>query len=233
MVVHHCGREPVADDFGDEVSDLDEPSPKDRRVGPKRSAGPRDQMEADSEDKVSDSDEPSPKRRRAAPKRAAGPRDQMEALTNLKSIGVPEPYRRHIEKHGTDPAQFLNDKGSLVHQIAEPNHDEADLHLAVMRYTLHVQSRSTKDRSRWLLHQLLYFDLAKLKHPQGTGRIGPRMKDEIRELVKERIDDPEANPLPWDELTTWSTRGKKLNVFCQEFGIGSLFILEEYLSDNL
>ena len=187
----------------------------------------------DEENEANDPDEPIPKRRRVTPKRAPGPRDQLEVLTNLESLGVPEPYRRPVEKHGTDPAQFLDDRGSLIHQVAEPDYDEANLHLAVLRYTLNVQSRQTKDRARWLLHMLLYFDLAKLKHPEGTGRIGPRMKKEIEELVKERVHDTEGNPLPLDQLGTWSTQGKKLNVFCTEFGIGSLCILEEYLSDNL
>lgn len=100
----------------------------------------------DNED--NDLDEPSPKRRRTASKRSPGPRDQMEILTNLETLSVPEPYWRYIEKHGTDPAQFLNDRGSLVHRGPDPNCDEADLHLADMRYTLTVQSRTTKDRAR-------------------------------------------------------------------------------------
>ena len=157
----------------------------------------------------------------------------MEVLTNLVSFEVPKAYRRHIDKHGPDPAQFLNDRGSLVHQVAEPSYDEANLHLGVMRYTLNVQSRTTKDRTRWLFHMLLYFDLAKLKHPKGTGRIGRRMDEEIQELVKDRIHEPEGNPLPWGQLGTWSIRGKKLNALCQEFGTGSLFILQKHLSDNL
>ena len=103
---------------------------------------------AEEESKVDDLDTPHPKRRRGAPKRTPSPRDQMEVLTNLKSFGVPEPYRKHIEKHGTDPAQFLNDEGSLIHQVAEPGYDEGHIHLAVMRYTLQVQSRGRKDRAR-------------------------------------------------------------------------------------
>lgn len=59
------------------------------------------------------------------------------------------------------------------------------------------------------------------------------MREEIEELVKERVDDPAGNSLPLDQLSMWSTQGKKLHVFCNEFGIGSLFLLEEHLSDNL
>ena len=59
---------------------------------------------AEEESEVDDLDQPHPKRARPAPKRTPGPRDQMAVLTNLKSLEVPEPYRRHIEKHGTDPA---------------------------------------------------------------------------------------------------------------------------------
>ena len=80
---------------------------------------------------------------------------------------------------------------------------------------------------------LLYFDLTNLKYPEGTGRIGPRMREEITELVKDRVNDLAENCLPLDQLGIWSTQGKKLNVFCNEFEIESLFILEEHLSDNL
>ena len=72
--------------------------------------------------------------------------------------------------------------------------------------------------------------MANLKYPGGIGRIGPRMREEIEELVKDRVDDPARNGLPLDQLSVWSTQGKKLNVFCKELGIGSLFILKQYLS---
>lgn len=80
---------------------------------------------------------------------------------------------------------------------------------------------------------LLFFDLAKLKHPKGISRIGPKMREEIRELVQDRVHDPASNPLPLDQLSVRSTQGKKLHVFCEQFGTGSLFILQEHLLDNL
>lgn len=140
--------------------------------------------------------EPPPKRPRGASKRTPAPRDQMKVLTNLKSLRVPEPYHKHIEKYGTDPVKSLNDHVKIIHQAAEPGYNEANIHLAAIRYTLQVQSRGKKDRARWLLHMLLYFDLANLKYPQGTGRIGSRVREEIEKLVKNRVDG-----LPLDQLS--------------------------------
>ena len=77
---------------------------------------------------------------------------------------------------------------------------------------------------------LLYFDLAQLKKPAGSGRVGHLMEERIRNLVEKRVPD---EALPLDELGKWSKQGSKLNVFCQAFGVGSLFFLEHLLSENL
>ena len=107
----------------------------------------------------------------------------MKVLTNLESLEVPEPHRKHIDDVGTDAAPFLNDKDGLIHRLAEPGNDEVNIHLAVMRYILQVQSRGRKDRARWLLHMLLYFDLIS-RRCLSEGRIGPRTGEEIKELLK-------------------------------------------------
>lgn len=76
---------------------------------------------------------------------------------------------------------------------------------------------------------LLYFDLAKLKNPRGTGRVGSKMQKDIRALVNGRVD----RPLPLENLSIWSKQGRKLDAFCEEFGVGSLFLLEHLLIKDL
>ena len=74
------------------------------------------------------------------------PRNPWAAFSKIESLMLPAPYENHIQKHGSDPARFLNDQVTLIHQIAEPNSDEGDAFLACFRYTLHLQSREAKDR---------------------------------------------------------------------------------------
>ena len=158
------------------------------------------------------------------------PHNPWAAFSKIESLVLPAPYEKHIKKYGSDPARFLNDKVTLTHQIAELSSDKGDAFLACFRYTLHLQSREAKDRVRWFFSMLLYFDLAQLKKPAGSGRVGHLMEERIRDLVDKRVP---GEALPLDELGKWSKQGSKLDVFCQAFGVGSLFFLEHLLSENL
>lgn len=135
-------------------------------------------------------DEPSPKRQSTSPKLPPGipralqtPRDNMQALANIEYLEIPAPYQKYIDKHGTDPIKFLDDNSILTYKVATPGFEEADLHISIINYIKHLYDRKVKDRVRLLFCILLYFNLAKLIYPKGTGRVGSKMEEDIRELI--------------------------------------------------
>lgn len=169
-------------------------------------------------------------------KRTCGKRDDNDPwyrFTKLESLEIPALYEAHLQKHGSDAAAFLNDQRELTRLGPEARSDEGDAFLSRLQYTLHLQGRMAKDRIRWCFSMLLYFDLAQLENPGGSGRVGGAMQKRIRDLVKDRVPADRVQDLHLDSLTVWSTCGKKLDIICKEFGEGSLFFLDGLLSEYL
>ncbi|KAL8899394.1 MAG: hypothetical protein Q9192_001589 [Flavoplaca navasiana] len=182
----------------------------------------------DSDDKDEDEsdDHPLPKGKR---RRQTKSREHWPGFAEIQSLKFPDVYARHIRVIGCDPADFLNDSTKLVHKIAAQGSDEADAFLACFQYTCHLQSREAKDRIRWLFSMLFYYDLTTLWQPRGCARIGDRMLEKIKDLIKDRVSEA----LDLKPIKTWIVIGSKLNSFCEAFGVGCPFFIEHLLTPNL
>ena len=111
-------------------------------------------------------------------------RDPWAPFTRLSSLEFPDEYSRHLHNAGFEPSKSLTDNGILKNEVAGCQEGAVgDASMACYKYTIHLQSRRVKDRVRWFFSMLLFHDPAKLLRPDGKGLFGPRMQEEIRQLV--------------------------------------------------
>ena len=159
------------------------------------------------------------------------PGDPWGRFGSIQQHQLPDLDSSYISQYRGDPSLFLNDQVALVHPLGEPGMDEGDLNLAHIQYTLHLDARRPCDLIRSYFAWLLYFDLAKLKNPGGSGLVGKNMQEEILALVKGKVPDgPDPSV---KKIREWSKQGRKVEFFCQRLGVGSLFFLHKWLSESL
>ena len=174
-------------------------------------------------------DEP---RKRKRPNTSSA-RNPWGALVSTESVSLNENHARFIRHYGDDGARFMNDELTLLdpYKHLREDDDEGTRLLLQVRFTMHLQSRQANDPVRWLFSMLFYYDLTQTRYPDSSGRVGHCMAEAIREVVNDRVPEPET--LQLEDLGVWSLRGKKLDHFCRIFGTGSLFLLQDRLSKNL
>ena len=80
----------------------------------------------------------------------------------------------------------------------------------------------------------MYFDMVRLIRPDGSGKVGPMMLQELEAVlgpVLEQIGVDKQQAL--ERIDKWSLHGAKLSQLCYEFGAGYLFYFGDQLSENL
>ena len=193
-----------------------------------RSDDQEDQLEQDIEE-----DNPGKKRKRSG-MGSRKPRHPWGAFMRLKDVVLPLEVKKHLDK-GSDAIAFLGDDKILAHKIGHFGGDAvADAFVACYRYTLCLETRISTDHFRWCFTMLMYFDLVQLIRPNGSGKVGAVMLQEIEAVlgpVLEQLGVDKKQAI--QRIDQWSLHGAKLNQLCEEFGPGCLFFLGDFLSANL
>ena len=125
---------------------------------------------------------------------------------------------------GEDPIRFLS-QGTLSLDLTRGGLSSGDAFHMLMQFTGKLESRGAHTHVQWLFSNMAFFDIAKCFRPNGDGRIGTKMQLEIRRIMGSKI--PPGTPLK--VLSKRSRAGKTIDMFCQEFGIGCLFLLGPFL----
>lgn len=177
-----------------------------------------------------DTDVETPKKRKKP-----SPRHPWQRFLNMESLVLPPAIEQHLRRHGTDPERFLNDEGLLRNNITNFSRETVgDAFIACYQYTLHLDKRRTQDSSRWHFTMLLYYDLVKLIRPNGSGRVGYLIREDLVKFLGS-VHGPKTIQVDvaLAQLNEWSRHGMKLNMLCTKFGDGCLFYLNELLSADL
>ena len=177
---------------------------------------------------------PPTKKRKAAGTGSKKPRHPWGAFMRLQEVTLPVTVEKYLRK-GTDPMQFLADAKIMNHQIGTFGHEAvADAFVACYKYNLHLETRRSMDHFRWCFTMLMYFDMVRLIRPDGSGKVGFMMLQELEAVlgpVLEQIGVDKQQAL--ERIDQWSLHGAKLGQLCDEFGAGCLFYLGDQLSANL
>lgn len=154
-------------------------------------------------------------------------------VMNIQSLRLSANVQDRIESCGTDPMKFLNEHTWLNHSIDEFDAGTiGDAFMACYTYTKELEDKEELGRVRWLFQMLMFWDLVKLIRPGGSGRIGHIMEAELRAFLgplQQSLDSESAVV----KMSEWKCCGEKLDVLCQRFGPGCLFLLGTHLSRHL
>lgn len=178
-------------------------------------------------------DGPAKKRKRSGTG-SRKPRHPWGVFMRLKDLKLPLEVEKHLHKK-SDAVAFLGDDKILAHKIGQFGGEAvADAFVACYRYTLCLETRISTDHFRWCFTMLMYFDLVQLIRPNGSGKVGAVMLQEIEAVlgpVLEQIGVDTDKAI--QRIDQWSLYGAKLHQLCEEFGPGCLFFLGDFLSVNL
>ena len=143
--------------------------------------------------------------------------------------------QRHLRQHGTSPSKFQNDNDFLRNRVTEFGSETVgDAFMACYQYTLRLESRRSMDSLRWCFTMLMYFDLVKLIKPDGSGRVGHLMRQEVIRFLGPVLEPAAIKPdVALKQLNEWSRCGMKVDLLCTAFDPGCLFFLEDLLSQDL
>lgn len=186
---------------------------------------------------------PAAKKRRKIGKRSDNGSNGTKAIAKsspwirflrLKSVELGETGKQYLEKHGTQPEAFFIESDGLTNETTGFTGKEnmGDAFVAHYRWIVRLEGRLAKDNLRLAFTWIMFYDVVKLIRPNGRGRIGEIMLPDIQELI-DPLDLGVSPEKVLTQLRSWSNCGKKLNVICEEFGLGSLFYLAPYLSEDL
>jgi hypothetical protein len=179
------------------------------------------------------------KRKRTVQATLGGPRDPWKRITNLESLpGLPDHVEAHIRKYpGVDHAEKFLRVLSLASNCGQYNSQDnlGDAFMARYTWTQQVERRDEQVHILQLSNDLFWFDIMQLLRPQGTGRVGDVMRDELDKFLTPL--DVEGMGLDKekviDKVGTWSIRGAKLNKLCNSWSAGVILVLHKELSRNL
>ena len=130
----------------------------------------------------------------------SNPRDPFVVISKVRNFDLPQRYVQctsYLHRH--DSRAFLNDELPLELRYQDQD-DEAQAILANHQYAHHLSLRRTKDDVRWCFVMLLYFDLGRLMQFQSSGRIGPKMQQQIHELVGDYVQSEDHRQLNFAQL---------------------------------
>ena len=185
-------------------------------------------------DQDDEEEEETPQRKR---KRGTGqrkPRHPWAVFMRLKDVTLPLEVQKFLRKT-TDPIKFLSDEKILENKIDQFGSETvADAFVACYKYTLQLETRRSTDQFRWCFTMLMYFDMVRLIRPEGSGKVGPMMLQELETVlgpILEQLHVDKQQAL--QRIDKWSLYGAKLSQLCDVFGEGCLFFLGAYLSENL
>ena len=203
-------------------------SSNDDLINDQSTQGERDDKEEEEEE------EDSPKRKR---KRGTGqkkPRHPWGVFIRLEDITLPSEVQKYLRKT-TDPIKFLADEKPLENKIDQFGGETvADAFVACYKYTLQLETRRSTDQFRWCFTMLMYFDMVRLIRPEGSGKVGPMMLQELEAVLGPILEQLHVNKQQaLQRIDKWSLYGAKLSQLCDEFGAGCIFFLGDYLSANL
>ena len=183
-----------------------------------------------------DEEDDSPKRKRKRGTGSRKPRHPWGVFIRLKDVDVtlPSEVQKYLRKT-TDPIKFLADEKTLENKIDQFGAETvADAFVACYKYTLQLEMRRSTDHFRWCFTMLIYFDIIRLLRPEGSGKVGPMMLQELEVVLEPilkqlHVDKQQA----LQRINKWSLYGAKLSQLCDEFGAECLFFLGDFLSENL
>ena len=163
------------------------------------------------------------------------PRHPWRPFLHLRELTLDPLVSQHLTAHGTDPTPFLNDPKTLKHAIGDFGPGTlGDAFMACYEYACRLEERGSNDRFRWCFAMLMFFDLVQLIRPEGSGRVGHLMQQDIHETFAQVLRAAGiSEDMALKRLNEWSLLGSKINKLCEEFGEGCLFFLGELLSKDL
>ncbi|EON69798.1 hypothetical protein W97_09061 [Coniosporium apollinis CBS 100218] len=177
------------------------------------------------------------KRKRAcrpgAPKRPA-PRHPMRAIMNLDALDLDPSVERFLDRHGADAALFLAQAGAIQCTIAQGEAESlGDAFIARYQFAINLDAQLKINNQLWCYTMLLYHDLVKYIRPDGAGRVGKLMRQEIIAFLGPvLIKTPISTSAALENLNNWAIWGRKLNKLSVEFGPGFVFFLAPILSKD-
>lgn len=173
----------------------------------------------------------------AIPARPAPPaRKPMNPIMRLDTLSLNPVVNRFLQSHGPDALVFLARAGGQIRATVEDAEAGCDADAFLVRYklTLNLNAQLDTNNQLWCYSMLFYYDLVKQYNPDGSGRVGHLMREDIVAWFGRVLDNaPICAPDLVKNLNKWSVLGKRLHNLSIEFGSGFVFFLGHVLSRNL
>ena len=168
--------------------------------------------------------------------------DSWGAVRRLKLLKLAETRRRYMGQDKAKEAQEIFDSpgGFVSHNVRDEPLTGIIALLFSSQHALSYSKGSLLSNIKYLFTLLVIGDIAIFLY--GKGYQG-KIMNESRSWMEDRgkgsatsLSRPEPEHGPEEKLkllTTMTSRGRKLVELCEKFGSGSLFWLQEGLSDHL
>jgi len=158
----------------------------------------------------------------------------MQCLVNLTSLGLAPAIQELLNDEDVEPTAFLTD-GQILTNEMDAEDTMGDAFRLYYQYAADLERRTGMDPARWCFTMIMFYDLIKLIRPTGTGaRVGSLMREDAIPFLEQAFHGDVARVgTAFEKLNEWSQIGSKLNVFCDEFGIGCVFFLAGKLTKSL
>ena len=160
-----------------------------------------------------------------------GKHEPYAFLYNIKQPIMDTGYRQIMTEFGHNVGGFI-DTGKMYPNGTEHGHAKRipSMLSACVRSTSHVFMFDKVSDLQAFFIMLSYYDLAELHNPTGTGTIGPKTLQRIKEQIKGMSLDVD---LEFEVIAKWALVGKGWNALCEEFGDGCLLYLANHMPVDL
>ncbi|EON69085.1 hypothetical protein W97_08398 [Coniosporium apollinis CBS 100218] len=175
-------------------------------------------------------------RRAPATARPAPPaRNPMNPIIRLDTLSLDPVVNRFLQSHGPDAPVFLARAGGQIRATVKDTEagSDADAFLERYKLTLNLNAQLDTNNQLWCYSMLFYYDLVKQYNPNGSGRVGDLMWEDIVAWFGRVLNNaPICAADLVKNLNKWSVLGKRLHNLSVEFGSGFVFFLGHVLSRN-
>jgi hypothetical protein len=151
----------------------------------------------------------------------------------LDSVSISEVVLQLLHACKDAPFHFLNDETVIANRVGDFDaYRIGDAFMAGVRYTERLELNSQLGKIRLVFQMLWFWDLVKLIWPDGSGRVGAIMFEDILQFMGP-IEGVEDKVKVANDFNKWRLCGEHVDHLCRQFGPGCVFFIGEYLSYDL